>query len=325
MNIRRATLLFFIFLCSALQADEWSIEIAKDRNTITIEQPLQVIITSSYPVSYQPDVFEFMQKLKEQDAYGFFKLNSFEVKSKASPLKIVLTLLPERSGVLIFAPPSLTFSPLSEQAPLHWLVGNGFTVECIAPTASLDLAPLLPVHPEQAIVLSAENKKQIFEDPKALQKEAERNRVLATTRSNAWTYLAYLLFGAGSCVALFWFMMEYEAAHPPKEKVVPTRNFSSELVLLAHSENDPLTRFSKLSRLLRDYLSVLERAALQGKTCQELAAVIDVSAHFSYEEKEQLKDLFFRLEAIEFSGLKVDEDEWQKMISNMSTLVQKAI
>ena len=200
--------------------------------------------------------------------------------------------------------------------------------EGAADDENVEIMPPMPVHPEQMVTLSKDNRKAIFES--SLSREAERNATLGKRRAVAWTIFASLLFFIGVVLILYWMIREYRRMHPRLDTPLVKRDLASELVLLEASDMALNMRFGKLGQLLRELLAERmgrERIALQGKTVPELRAVIENNGElFGIDTIESLRGLLEFLDVVEFSPeiplSAVGEKDWHSYINLLRRLLK---
>ena len=200
-------------------------------------------------------------------------------------------------------------------------IENEVTVENEA-----EIMPPLPVHPEQMITLSKENRKTI---EASLLSETERNQELGKRRAMAWTIFASLLFLIGVVLITYWMIREYRRLHPPMPVAIPKRDLAAELILLEANDMTLSMRFCKLGQLLRELLAECmgkERASFQGKTVPELKSVIDNNRELFGADKEPLQGLLEFLDVVEFSpGLSpaaMEEQDWRSYVDLLRRLLR---
>lgn len=307
-----------MFLCMSMEAQEWKISISKNKETLTLEETLEVRIDCAHPPEYTPNLTQFFTMQKQDLQSDNFLLVSSKYRNDPSHLSIFLTLKPLFAGTLIYAPGVLSFTPTSSQGKEVTLLVPALSIECRR-LFTLVVAPPLPVYPEKSITISKENKNYILQEE--LAKETVKNQELNQTRMTAWTIFTLVLSAAFASLLIFWFLAESDLLRAETEKLLPhkKRNFKEEFASLTALDISFSDRFRKLSLLLRDFLSAVEKRGLQGKTNQELIAIIEKSSVI--QEKEALKELLSYLESIEFSKTALDKADWEKALTAAHSIV----
>jgi len=277
--------------------------VSQDRKELSIQDTLHVTVEATFDESLRPDVEPFIETFRDRQSFGSFAVASATPTIDKTHLKIAFELRPLRLGTLYFAPGLLSFT--REGSPPIEVLVPAFQIDCKRQYEPLTMMPPLPVHPEEAITMSAAN---VELSGQTL--EQETKNVLAKQRAHAlaWVIAASLIFICGTSAIAFLLLREWRARFPkPKEKIPPP-DWNAKIDTLLQNPPD----FFALSALLRELIGALVGIPCEGKLLEELADVVEKSDRFWSEEKKEIQVFLEELAKIEFKPDGEHKETWER-------------
>ena len=188
-------LILFIFFVPHISAEDFHTSISKDKTSLKPYEELHITMEVDHPEEYQASIVPFIAGMNSD----FFYLVSYTVQNEPTKLTLSLTMLPERLGSLILAPPILFFSSKSEKKGVLF---DAFEINCEGNFEIVQTAPLLPLYPEKRITLSPEEKSKLFTS-ETIKKEFQQSLQDVQKRTVAWTSVVLSFLVVGFSLAFF--------------------------------------------------------------------------------------------------------------------------
>lgn len=251
-----------------------TVQVHQNTDRLYVDQSLKVQYEIPYQKEERPLLTQFFLQLKPFP----FRLVSSKV-GENKELLLDFELKPTQIGTNIFTPGPLYYG-LNEAVILP-----AIKVDCIATGLSLyELPPLLPLHPESKITLSAQNR-SLIQAPERLLREKEKSEELVERYNRAWELLYSILMALGGGALLLWGCVQYVLFRTRPQPVVPV-DMRAELLREAQDPSLALSeRFHKILLLMR--------------------------------EDARLAPLIPRLEAICFGNAPTSEEEWSHYLEKL--------
>lgn len=280
----------------------------------------QATLRVHFPDHYTPQLFPLLSHLKQK--IGDWKETHAHVNQSAGATRIELTIAPQRTGMLFYTPGVLFFqNSTSPDQPVVWLL-PALSASCTPSGLSgMELAPLLPLHYDELISMSDANRERVM-SPEVLGQEKAMLITEFSRRKRVWTAIRWCFLLLVVVVLLLWLASHFSQHLGPRRREAQPRDLVAEWGTLSQSRQE---QWSQLFAWISAAIGMLEQVSGVALTYPELDQLISKSAHFSSEEKGKLGAIFRRLEAISYAKLPTLGGEWQKIISDLSPLVEEKL
>ncbi|HXF28230.1 MAG TPA: hypothetical protein VN457_00130, partial [Chlamydiales bacterium] len=191
------------------------------------------------------------------------------------------------------------------------------SMECVSKAPVSKLHPPLPLRPEEAIIISPENKKQTQE---VGAEDIRRALGLQASHHFFIRSIELLLFSVGVIIVAIWLTIVRGGSLEKKEKLVP-RNFFDECHHILESKAPFNQRVMMLSVWTREFFSHLFQKDMVYSTTQEMVPNIEDAVILDEAQRGMCVQYLQELEKAEFSRDHLNEEAWSKVAEQARSIV----